>query len=271
MYISRKLRPESITVGLALPLGILITSGAVGVFIDLALGFYTCAAFILFVALYYLLVFLRTKNPYILIQTLYITSISLLAASMAAKVTGSVRTGVPQFILVVLFVLMAATIYLAVTRQIKWRGREVLELAAEEIEETGDGFTARPRPTGKTAYTRQELKAFARFLARYQIALSFIEKERVVFVPVLSGREYGFILGTRHDYRDDTWISFTYTGEVSVNFSEKDYLLYKEDLAFDPLCASLGDLFIEFMDLFRRGRHMRIIDRMNELGLPYFS
>jgi hypothetical protein len=32
-------------------------------------------------------------------------------------------------------------LYLVVTRRIKWRGREILELAAEPVKDTQDGYT----------------------------------------------------------------------------------------------------------------------------------
>ena len=51
----------------------------------------------------------------------------------------------------------------------------------------------------------------------------------------------------------------------------KDYLTYKEDLSFDRLCESLGNVFVEFLDLFKKGESVRIIDRMDALGLSIFS
>ena len=52
---------------------------------------------------------------------------------------------------------------LALTRRLKWRGREIFELAGESVEETGDGYTTRPRPVGKVEYSPQQMHAFARF------------------------------------------------------------------------------------------------------------
>lgn len=36
--------------------------------------------------------------------------------------------------------------------------------------------------------------------------------------------------------------------------SKEDYMLYREDLSFDQLCAAYGRVFIEFFDLFNPGR-----------------
>jgi hypothetical protein len=52
-----------------------------------------------------------------------------------------------------------------------------------------------------------------------------------------------------------------------VHISQKDYLNYREPLAFDKLCESLGRLFIEFAEQHRNGEGVRIIDRMNALQM----
>ena len=82
---------------------------------------------------------------------------------------------------------------------------------------------------------------------------------------------FGFILGLKSDYTDETWVAFDFDGNVSVNISHRDYLNYKEALSFDQLCESLGNLFVGFVEMFHRGEGVRIIDRMNALGIPYFS
>jgi hypothetical protein len=161
--------------------------------------------------------------------------------------------------------------YLFFSKQMKWRGREILELAATPIEETGNGYTARPLPVGKTEYSKMDVTAFAEFAAKHLIAVAYIEKESVVFVPVMMGREFSYVLGLQPDYAKGTWVSFDFNGNVSVNISRDDYLTYKENLSFDQLCKSLGDLFIDFFELFKRGESVRIIDRMDALGLSAFS
>jgi hypothetical protein len=42
-------------------------------------------------------------------------------------------------------------------------------------------------------------------------------------------------------------------------------------LAFDQLCTSLGQLFIEFFELYKKGEGIRVIDRMDDLKLPVLS
>jgi hypothetical protein len=78
------------------------------------------------------------------------------------------------------------------------------------------------------------------------------------------------LLGIKKDYLEDTWVAIDYDGNISVNITEDDYLLFKQDLDFDQLCQSLGDVFIEFLELSKNGQESQIIDRMNALRLNPF-
>jgi hypothetical protein len=162
-------------------------------------------------------------------------------------------------------------VYLLFTKKIKWRGREVMELAAASVDDTGNGYTSRPLPAGLTDFTQRQILEFADFARRHLIAVSYVGKDRVVFVPVMMGREFGFILGLKNDYTDETWVSFDFEGNVSVNISHRDYLNFKEALSFDQLCTSLGNLFVEFIEIYLRGEGVRIIDRMDAVGIGVFS
>jgi hypothetical protein len=74
----------------------------------------------------------------------------------------------------------------------------------------------------------------------------------------------------KKDYLDDTWVAIDYDGNVTVNIIEKDYLLFKQDLDFDQLCQSLGNVITEFLELSKQGQNSQIIDRMNALRLNPF-
>ena len=56
-------------------------------------------------------------------------------------------------------------------------------------------------------------------------------------------------------------------GNVTVNITEEDYLLFKQDLNFDQLCQSLGDVFMEFLELSKKGQEQMIVDKMNAMKL----
>jgi len=162
-------------------------------------------------------------------------------------------------------------VYMMITGKGKWKGKNVFELAARQVNETVNGYTDRPRPTGKSDYSKSELFGFADFVKRNLIAIPYIENNSVVFVPVKMGDEYPFILGISGDHRYHTWISFDFEGNVSASISKKDYLAFTEELAFDQLCDSLGKLFIEFMEYYKKNETERILHKLNSLKFGIFG
>ncbi|MBN1819639.1 MAG: hypothetical protein JW833_02925, partial [Prolixibacteraceae bacterium] len=138
-------------------------------------------------------------------------------------------------------------------------------------EEGSESYTERPRPAGIVEYSKYDIIDFSNYLKRIMVGLSFQEENRIVFIPIKQGKEFSALYNPKFNYLEKTWISFDFTGQVSVHISRKDYLDYKEDLAFDHLCESLGQLFITFADFYMRGDKVRIIDRLNSVKVGLFS
>ncbi|MCK4488930.1 MAG: hypothetical protein KAU23_01655, partial [Anaerolineales bacterium] len=115
-----------------------------------------------------------------------------------------------------------------------------------------------------------EMIRFVDFMTTKLIAFAFPEDSRVVFVLTLPGKDLPYLLGIKKDYITDTWVAIDYAGNISVNITQEDYLLFKKDLDFDQLCQSLGDVFAEFMEFSKNGQETRIIDMMNALRLNPF-
>jgi len=213
--------------------------------------------------------YLRTKNSGYLVASLFQLMAGL---SLGAREHGPlfIAEKVDAVLWIVATVFMIWMIALNLTRKFKWRGREILELAAQPVEDVTNGFTQRPRPVGKVDCSKEDIVEFARFASRNLVAMPYAETDRMVFVPVTMAQSFRHIYPWRHDYTNDTWVAFDTSGEVSVNVAQGDYLKYKDSLSFDQLCQSLGNLFVEFLDLYKRGEGVRIIDRMNALGMnPY--
>ena len=160
-------------------------------------------------------------------------------------------------------------ISLLISKKTKWRKREVLELAAYPVDDKKNGFTARPKPTGSAEYSKNAILEFARFLSKNLIAIPYVEKEKVALV--ITKNRLSHLLNLKNEYSDETYILFDFEGNVTVNITKQDYLQYKEALSFDQLTDSLGNLFKEFLELFKNGESVRIIDRMNALKLSPFE
>jgi hypothetical protein len=271
MYYIRKLKPNNYFWGLLIPFSFLLITAIIWVLIGLEFAMYTLSGLLGLYSLYSLAVFLRTKNPGFLVVFLFNLSEAAAAASVPSALEGGTGRQLALISIIVMYFSFVVVVFLTATRRIKWRGTEVFELTGMAVNETGNGYTARPRPAGRTEFSRDDLLRFASFVSRHQIAITFIEPQRVVIVPVVAGTEYPFILGLKNRYHSETFVAFEEDGHVSVQITQGDYLNFQEDLAFDQLCQSLGDLFVEFVELFRSGQGVRIIDRMNALKISYYS
>ena len=103
---------------------------------------------------------------------------------------------------------------------------------------------------------------------RNLIAVPYVEKDRVVFVITERYRKH--ITNIITDYSDESYVVFDFDGSVSVNITKQDYLKYKDELSFDKLCTSMGELFIDFFEMFKQGEGVQIIDKLNKLRLNPF-
>jgi hypothetical protein len=204
-------------------------------------------------------------------STAYLLTATLAFASVPGSVFGMRDRTFYHFFEVLTLPSIGTLLYLIFTRRAKWRGRDILELAAAPVEDLGDGFTERPFPSGRADYTWDEILGFARFCGRHMISLPYIEPERVCLVPVRMGKEFGHLWNVSRNISRDTWACFDADGNVTVNISRADYYLYRDDLSFDQLCGSLSDLYIEFLEMYMRGETSRIIDRLDSVRVGFFS
>ncbi len=201
----------------------------------------------------------------------YLLTVTLAFASIPGSLFGLRDRSFYRLFEILAIPSIATLLYLMFTRRARWRGRDILELAAAPVEDLGDGFTERPYPSGKADYSWDEILVFARFCGKYMISLPYIESERVCLVPIRMGREFGHLWNVSRNISKDTWVCFDSEGNVTVNISKDDYYLYRDDLSFDQLCTSLADLYVEFLDMYRRGETVRIIDRLNAVKAGFFS
>lgn len=260
----RKLKPEKSVIGLIPAVTTMILF--IGLWLvwdrDTAYGFMAFALLgfgvLLFVA------YVKIGNLGYLFNALFIL--------IGGLTTGAIHDSVWHFnhslmesLLGIQLISLILTIYLAITRKYKWRGREILEIAASPIKETRNGFTPRPHPTGRAEFSQQELMDFIGFIRRRMIALPYVEDDRVIFVPLNMARSLNHLYGWKVNLDDQTWVAFDFDGNVSVNIARRDYLNYQEHLSFDQLCQSLGNLFIEFLESFKKGEGKRIIAGLNAL------
>jgi hypothetical protein len=97
---------------------------------------------------------------------------------------------------------------------------------------------------------------------KHQITVPFVESAETVFLLEYSFWHLSYL---KSDYSNLTRIVFKKDGEVIVFISKASYKKYRDELTFDKLCASLGELFKDFFELFLAGREQEIIKRMDAL------
>lgn len=211
----------------------------------------------------------RTRSNGYLASTIYLLACTLMLSVRTGIIPGNHEVA-PAFA-ILLFLSMGILILMLVTRQAKWRGRDILELAARPVAGETGAFSNRPRPMGKADYSTGEILEFATYARRRLIAMTYIEPDRVVFVPVKMGTEYGFLFRGDRDYSGETWVAFGNDGNITVNVSETDYCAFREDLDHDQLCRSLADVFLDFLDMHRKGQDGRILDRLDAMKIGIFS
>ena len=217
---------------------------------------------------------IKTGNPYFLVSFLYMlvlgTFFLVLEPGMLKRYGGRLDSWA-GFLIVLVYFFMLWLIFLFINKKLKWRGREIMELAAEDVVEGEDSYTDRPRPTGKVSGSRSDIIGFAKYLRQNLVFMTAEEGDRVILVPVKMGKETGILYGRNLDSVENTRVTIDFDGNVSVHISKKDYLDYKEDLSFNQLCEALGNLVVDFYDQYTNHKEVRIVDKVNSVKVGYFS
>lgn len=266
----KKLKPDRSFWNALVPLVCMLLFGLGYLFFGLYTAFYILASGFGVYVIYNIIALIRTHKYGYIITTVYLTLVSLLTCSFP----NSIKTGNDTFTRYMLIgmVFWGVAMWVQIlTKNMKWRGREIFELAAKSVEDTSSGYTARPKPIGTTDYSRHQLLSFAEFARRRLLALVEINRDSIRFYPIKMGQETPSILRFGKEDSDLSYVSFEFDGPLSVYISERDYFDFKDDLAFDLLCESLGNVYRDFIDLYRTGEENTIFQKLNSLGYGCFS
>lgn len=218
--------------------------------------------------------YFKTGNAYILVSGFYLVCFGAVLMFVEVDDVGNpfANPGIElKLSIVFVYLFLIWMIYLAAMKKLKWRGREIMELAAWDVDEGPDTYTERPRPAGKVDYSKYDIIDFTTYLKQIMVGVTYVESNRVLIIPVKQSDEFSVLYNPNFNYLEKTWISFAFDGQVSVHISRKDYLDFREDLAFDHLCESLGQLFITFAGFYMQGNKVRILDRLNTVKTGIFS
>jgi len=266
-----KLRSDFSATGIGQPIVILIIFALCWGFFGISEGVILLAVAYGIYALLSLAYHYRTKNLWFLAP--FVFQITMVVFVLLVPKIGVFAIPKASFmpLILILIIELGVMIYIIATKKLRWRGREILELAAMNVNDTTNGFTERPRPLGMIECSKRELSGFTLFIKSKLIAWPIMETNRVVFVPIATGDEYRLPLGFSTDYSENTWVAIDNEGNVQAQISKKDYLKYKETLAFDQLVESIGNLFIDFFEKYKNGEEVRIMWELNRINAHPFS
>jgi len=246
---------------IGLPILILMSVSAITYSVIREVTFHFLLIILMTVAALLHLVFLsRTRNRDYLVPMLFYFFTALTFISISTNYP--ILTGFLAVCALIFFVLFMR---LLVLRHLKWRYREVLELAAKSINESKNGFTPRPYPAGSVNFSKEELIKFAQFSLKYVFAFPYMEEGRIVLVVPENMLPHFLFL--KKNYLNETYIVFNYDGRVSVQIAKKDYQQYTKELTFDQLCSAFANMFVGFLQLHQKGQGNKIINQMNALKL----
>ena len=218
--------------------------------------------------------YIKTSNAYNLVGFVYLVVFGVFLTIFEPDMLrsrGGWLSNQAMVILILVYVFWFWLAYLVFRKKLKWRGREVMELAAMDVEDGDDSYTDRPRPAGKISATQADIIDFALYLKKNVVFMSHIEDYRVILVPVKMGREFSQLYKSGYDPINETWIAIDFDGSVTVHISRKDYLDYLDNLSFDKLSESLGTLVIRFYNQFSKHEEVRILDQINAVKVGHFS
>ena len=209
----------------------------------------------------YIIAGLMALNSWLKIRDIYSLNFMLFCMLSILFFGGFLESKLVKIIFAILIlIVLIFHFYLLTKGRNQWRSRKILELAAKPINESADGFTSRPYPAGETKFTKDEMKNFVNFMKKNMIAFPYFEKDKVSFV--LLDFDYRSYLPFKSNYSKMTYVSFDYSGKVAVNIAKKEYQKYKDELTFDQLCESMGNLFKTFLSLYQQNKEKEILDRI---------
>ena len=150
---------------------------------------------------------------------------------------------------ITIYFIIAVPLILVRRKKGKLYSRQIFEVAARPISDAVDGFTSRPYPAGKAEYSREDAIGLGKYLSKKLIAVPHVEDDRVILAFSTGMRHFG-----KPDLEKISYVPLDSGGNISVNVAREDYDQYRDELTFDKLCESLGDLFKRFLDYYKTGK-----------------
>lgn len=144
MYHRRNLKSDNSITGLLpalISLAIFIISN---IFWGFHVGFRVLAVIIAIYSLFQFRAYTRVRNLTYLVSAIYLLTFALFLIFAPITRSGLDKhnfTSLNKFLAFIMISLLIWLVYLMFTRKVKWKGREVYELAAMSVKDATNGFT----------------------------------------------------------------------------------------------------------------------------------
>jgi hypothetical protein len=218
--------------------------------------------------------YLKTRSYIYLVSSSYLFTFGIVLLTIRLAYAGRpdlVFPPVTRFFLVWMILLWIWLFILMVSKQTMWKGNNILELAAIGVESSENAYTERPFPVRTIDYDKNEILALSKFLARNLTCIPYVDNGKIYLVPVNNKSALQLFYQPGFNFIEKTWVSFDEEGQVSVHISRESYLSFKQNLALDQLCMNLGNLFIDFLEDYRKGEGVRITDKLKSVKTDFFA
>ncbi len=218
--------------------------------------------------------YLKTRSIIYLLSSSYLLAFGMTLIFMRMEFDGRpdlVFPPISRFFGVWMIIFWILLMYKMTTKQTVWKGNNILELAAIGVESSENAYTERPLPVKVIDYEKNEILALSKFLAKQLVCMPYRDNGKIYLVPVNNKDALSLLFQPGFNIIEKTWISFDEEGQVSVHISRESYLSFKENLALDQLCMNLGNMFIGFLEDYRKGEGVRINDKLKSVKTDFFA
>jgi len=266
----RKLKSDKSIFGPIQPVIVLVIFGLVLVIWDIRIALIALILIYMIYFMFTVYALFRVKNYYFILPGFFQLMVAVFLTFCRLGPI-PLNQGIMKGLHILLICSAVMAGYSLIAKKIKWRGREIFEIAAQDVDIDPETYTERPKPSGKIVYKREDLFGFAHYYQKNLFGLCKREDSTMVFIPVKMNGWANALYNPAFNYKDHTHVTISFDGSVFTFISRKDYLDYTEDLAFDQLTASLSDLHLDFFELYQGGKEVRIMDRINAVNSNIFT
>jgi len=144
--------------------------------------------------------------------------------------------------------------------RIEQLARKIFKMAAGNVVSTGDGFTSRPFHAGTKEYTKEQITGFSLYISGKMIAVPRYTETgiRLSFSMVKSPL-------SKAANPDISYVQFDYNQHITIHIASGDYKRFRNQLTFDQLCESMGDLFKRFLNYYINNQEARILNELKSI------